>query len=252
MEHLKYNGYESNPEFYKKHRPDYPAELLQYLIELPEQRQLLWDCGTGNGQSAVPMADHFEKVVATDVSPAQLEAAQTKDNIEYIVGAETAPFLEEASVDMITVATAIHWLNNDLFFPEAHRVLKPGGILAVWGYSGIHVHPDLNSLLQHLVDEVLAPYISPHLRIAYDRYQAIQFPYKKEPVPQFSVSRECTLTDVQNYLLSWYPCLRYQELYGKSALPLFEKDLADVWGDENSERTLTWDLELFVGKKANH
>ena len=51
---------------YAKFRPNYPAELFDHLASLPRARALAWDCATGNGQAALGLAQHFEKVVGTD------------------------------------------------------------------------------------------------------------------------------------------------------------------------------------------
>jgi ubiquinone/menaquinone biosynthesis C-methylase UbiE len=69
---------------YALYRPVYPEELFNYIISFVEEREIAWDCATGNGQSAVPLARHFRKVFATDISQKQLQQANKKDNIEYM------------------------------------------------------------------------------------------------------------------------------------------------------------------------
>jgi SAM-dependent methyltransferase len=50
---------------------------------------------------------------------------------------ETLP-LRDAAVDVITCATAWHWIPPDRRGPEAYRVLRPGGTLAIWwAFGGI-------------------------------------------------------------------------------------------------------------------
>ena len=86
------------------------------------------------------LADYFKEVIASDISARQLENAQQKSNIRYqIFSAENTP-LKDNSVDLITIAQALHWFDFDRFYSEARRVLRKrkdaktsrGGILAAW------------------------------------------------------------------------------------------------------------------------
>lgn len=36
---------------------------------------------------------------------------------------------------MITVASALHWLDIHAFYNECRKALKPGGIFAAWAYN---------------------------------------------------------------------------------------------------------------------
>jgi hypothetical protein len=75
----------SSPEFkdhfsavaasYARYRPGYPAVLFETLAGLAPARDLAWDCATGNGQAALHLAEHFARVVATDLSQEQLGRA---------------------------------------------------------------------------------------------------------------------------------------------------------------------------------
>ena len=115
---------------YSESRPRYPKELFEYLKTLAPSLELVWDCATGNGQAAVSLAEHFEKVIATDASPQQIDNVIEKENVEYLVAPAEEIYLEDETVDMVTVATALHWFDHSRFFPEVKRVLKPGGVLA--------------------------------------------------------------------------------------------------------------------------
>jgi ubiquinone/menaquinone biosynthesis C-methylase UbiE len=52
------------------------------------------------------------------------------------------------SVDLVTVAVAIHWFNFDEFYREVKRVLKPNGILAAWTYSLSEISLEIDSLIK--------------------------------------------------------------------------------------------------------
>src|SRR5204862_7300956 len=77
---------------YAAFRPQYPAELFAALAHAAPRRGTAWDCARGNGQAAVGLAPHFESVIATDGSAAQLAAAQPHPRVRYLCAlAETAP-----------------------------------------------------------------------------------------------------------------------------------------------------------------
>lgn len=44
-------------------------------------------------------------------------------------------FLSDASVDLITVGTALHWFDVERFCAECSRVLRPGGVLVAYSYG---------------------------------------------------------------------------------------------------------------------
>src|SRR6185369_7699774 len=116
-----------------RHRPQYPKELFSYLRQICAEHNFAWDCATGNGQAAVSLAKYFAHVEATDVSAEQIEHGLVHPNVHYSVSpAEHTPFHDQ-SFDLITVATAVHWFDQPQFFREVDRVLKPSGVLAIWG-----------------------------------------------------------------------------------------------------------------------
>jgi methylase of polypeptide subunit release factors len=61
---------------YTRFRPRYPRELFKFLASLPSRHESAWDCGTGNGQAAIDLAEFFTQVIATDPSAEQIAHAQ--------------------------------------------------------------------------------------------------------------------------------------------------------------------------------
>jgi hypothetical protein len=60
--------------------------LFEHLARLSPGRRLAWDCGTGNGQAATGIAEHFEQVIATDPSEAQLAESFPHTRVSYRLG----------------------------------------------------------------------------------------------------------------------------------------------------------------------
>jgi ubiquinone/menaquinone biosynthesis C-methylase UbiE len=65
----------------------------------------------------------------------QLSAATAHPWVTYRVAAEHESGARDGSIDLVTVAQALHWLNLPRFYGEARRVLKPGGVVAIWCYA---------------------------------------------------------------------------------------------------------------------
>ena len=104
--------------------------LFHYLAAHAPATQLAWDCGTGNGQAAAGLVERFARVVATDPSATQIANARPQPRVEYRVAMYDTG-LEAGSVQLVTAAQALHWMDVDAFVAEARRVLQPGGRLAV-------------------------------------------------------------------------------------------------------------------------
>ena len=127
-------------EQYAKLRPDYPSKLHEQIWEYcgihPGCRQsLAVDLVCGTGISTRPLAEHFDRVIGIDLSQAQIDNAKTDlPNIQFRVGpGEDLSFLTNESVDLITTANGLHWLNTEHVFAEIKRVL------ASWCFCGIRL-----------------------------------------------------------------------------------------------------------------
>jgi ubiquinone/menaquinone biosynthesis C-methylase UbiE len=109
------------------------------------------DVGAGTGKltrQLVPTGARLIAVEPLDEMRAQLEAAVP--SVEALAGSAEALPLPDASADAITVASAVHWFDLDRALPEFHRVLRPGGGLAVIG-QGRHLDHPLQVAVQAII-----------------------------------------------------------------------------------------------------
>jgi ubiquinone/menaquinone biosynthesis C-methylase UbiE len=100
---------------YAKSRPTYPDNLFKFLASVSPGNNLAWDCATGNGQAAVSLAKYFEKVTATDASEQQIKNAVPHERVMYSVGLADNSGIESGTVDLVTIASALHWMDFDKF-----------------------------------------------------------------------------------------------------------------------------------------
>ena len=234
---------------YAVYRPHYPESLFAYLAGVTSEHELALDCGTGNGQAAIALAERFERVVATDASPAQLTNAPARANVEYRVAASDASGLPSQSVDLVTAAQALHWFNTAAFFAEAKRVLKSDGAIAVWGYGDPILDTNTLQDLLHTFNRVqLEPYWFAERQILLEGYRTVAFPFAELSPPAFQLAARWTLEELTGYLRTWSATASYVERHGVDPVSDLERALAAEWGNPADRREIKWPLHLRVGK----
>ena len=231
---------------YAAHRPGYPEELFDFIASRCPARELAWDCGTGNGQAARSLAPYFRRVVATDASAEQIAAAAPEAGVEFLVAPAEASALAGDSVDLITVAQALHWFNIERFFDEAKRVLKPGGILACWTYHHCSVSPEIDDIIEAVFESV-DDFWPPERKIVENRYRDIAMPFREMAAGPFSMSVPWSAAELLDYMNTWSATQRYSAEIGKDPLAPFRTTMQSEWGDRR--RMVTWPIILRVGRK---
>lgn len=140
-----------DPEFYRRFRPYYPAELfvplaaeLRKRASAPGPRVADVGCGTGHSTlSMLPvlLADDPEaRVIGVDPDPAMLAAArdlcrERGQAVEFVVGSGEETGLHGASFDAVTVGSAFHWMDGARAREEFIRLLKPRGLVMIYEYQ---------------------------------------------------------------------------------------------------------------------
>jgi SAM-dependent methyltransferase len=232
---------------YRAFRPTYPPELFAFLASVAPARELAWDCGTGSGQAAVPLAEHFARVFATDASFEQVKNAEKHPKVEYAVAPAEACPLPDASVDLVLVAQALHWFDRDRFYAEVRRVCKPDGIIAATCYYAPAVGPAVDPLLRKWED-FIRPYWTPERVWVDDGYRSIPFPFPEVPAPPMQVTAPVTLAQFVGYLGTWSASRRYLKQHNADPLERFDPAFATAWGDPSIVRTLRWELAMRLGR----
>ena len=204
------DNFSNQADAYQKFRPIYPLALYEEILMHVEGKSSAWDCGTGNGQVAVILADHFQKVLATDISERQLENAAVKLNLEYMVGRAEQTDFPAHYFDLITVAQAIHWFDLDAFFKEVKRVGKKGGLLAVWGYGLLRINPEIDALLDHFYKIEIGSYWDAERQLIDDRYSSIPLPLEEIKADRsFAIDVEWSRQQFEGYLNTWSSVKKY-------------------------------------------
>jgi len=236
---------------YAEFRPRYPEALFQWLAGLAPGRELGWDCATGSGQAAVALAPLFDRVVATDASAEQIAAAPPHPRVEYRVAPAESSGLAAGSVDLVTVAQALHWFDRPAFYAEAARVLDPDGVLAVWTYGHPHVDPpEADAVFQEFYSETVGPYWPPERALVDAGYRTIEFPFPEVDPPPFEMETHWTLAALLGYVATWSATTRFRRARGFDPVPALEEALAPQWGDPEEARRIRWPLAMRVGRRG--
>ncbi|CAF4103119.1 unnamed protein product [Rotaria magnacalcarata] len=195
---------------YRLHRPAYPKKIFEHILDYyfdgkvtDEKIPLALDVGCGNGQATVDLS--------------------SKDNIQYQCHtAEDLSFLQPNSVDLITIATTLHWLDIEMFLEEAKRVLKPRtGVLAIWTYAlGTLDNPKADAMYHEFHHVLLFPYWNAKRWLADDYYQSLVplLPYKST-LCQYTIENrtETTIGHFLGFIESLSACQTYRKQNGEDA-----------------------------------
>jgi SAM-dependent methyltransferase len=230
---------------YAKFRPGYPDGLFDWIAAQTAAHDLAWDCGCGNGQASVPLAERYSRVVGTDLSPKQIAQAKTHRHIEYRAAPAEDSGLESASTDLVTIAQALHWFDFDRFYTEVKRVLKPGGVIVAWTYQLLRADPAVDALLMDFYSRVLGPYWPPERKWVEAAYRGMPFPFAEIQAPTFEIRLQWTLADLLAYLGTWSATQRYRKAEGADPLPELGERLARAWTD--GTREIVWPLAIRAG-----
>lgn len=127
---------ETTARHYAAARPTYPSELFDTLDELLGHKLAgadVVDVAAGTGISSRQLAERVARVTAVELSAAMLaELSAASPGVHAVQGSGHALPLADDSADLVTFAQAWHWMDPAQAMPEIRRVLRPGGVLALW------------------------------------------------------------------------------------------------------------------------
>lgn len=233
---------------YAASRPQYPAELFDYIIRECAGRDRAWDCGTGSGQAAVVLAEWFAEVEATDVSPQQIANARPHARVRYSVQPAERTAFADRHFSLVTVAQALHWFDFGRFWPEVHRVLQPGGVFAAWTYTLPHLTAELDRIVDAKLLNLIKAYWAPQNRLAWDAYANVPFPFHELQVPQIDMRLSWTLDQFIAYLQTWSATRLCIDATGPGFFADFVTELEGAWGERSRAREVSMDFFCRIGR----
>ena len=232
---------------YAAYRPTYPMALVDALAKVSPSHAHALDCGCGTGQLSVLLAKRFNEVTATDASAAQIAKAQPHDGVSYRTALAENSSLPDASVDLITVAQAAHWLDLDKFYDEARRIAKPHAVLALITYGILHVEGSTDAAVQHFYHDTIGPYWPPERRHVEDGYRSLPFPFSPVELPALTMTAQWNLHSLIGYLNTWSAVKAAKQTLNMNPVDTLAQVLSKDWGDPETERQISWPLSIRAG-----
>lgn len=240
--------FSSSSPGYARFRPGYPPALFEWIARESPGTARAWDCATGTGQAALGLADHFDLVIGTDASRAQLREAAPHPNVLYVRSTAEASALATASMDAIVAAQAVHWFDRPLFFREAARVGRKGALIAVWTYWRLVITPAIDEAVDRFYSGVVGPFWPPERRLIERQYQDIEMPFAPVDAPEIAIDVDMTLDALAGYVGTWSSVHRYREARGADPVPMLIAEVAPLWGDPDGARATRWPLAIRAGR----
>ncbi len=233
---------------YAAFRPTYPPAFVAHIASLAPAHDLAWDVGTGNGQAAVLLANHFQRVHATDRSARQLQHATPHPQVTYAEAPAESSGLGDGSVDLVAIAQALHWFDPDTFHAEVARVLAPRGVVAAWSYGMVAVDPHVDAVVDWFYRERVGRYWPAERNHIETGYRELAFPYHEIDVGDWRIEAMLTRMQLTGYISTWSALRHARDAESTDPLLEFVVRLDEVWpGDER--RAAYWPMIARVGRR---
>lgn len=242
-----HDHFSSHAASYATFRPLYPPALAATIAVHAPSRNLCVECGCGNGQLTLLLANHFQRVEASDASAEQVKHATPHERVNYHTAtAESLPLVSR-SADAIVVAQAAHWFALDPFYAEVRRVAKPNAVLALVCYGSASLDGPAGEVLRRFHYDTLEPYWPPARAIVESGYRTLDFPFRELEAPQLTMEASWSAHQVIGYVNTW-SAVRALEKSGKDVLiRSFEQELLAAWGTPHARKSLRWPLMMRLG-----
>jgi SAM-dependent methyltransferase len=231
---------------YAEFRPRYPAALVAELAELAVRHDVAWDVGCGNGQLSIALATFFSRVIATDPSRAQLDAAERNPRVDYRCEPAEASSIEAASLDLVVAAQAAHWFDWPRFVAEVGRVAKPGALVALVSYGNPSIDGDAGEAIARYRDAV-ASYWPRGREHVENGYRDLTMPWPTVDAPEIAMTELWTRDELFGYVTTWSSTNRRIADKGSGELENLHARLVEIWPD-GERREVRWPLTVKLAR----
>ena len=195
------------------------------------------------------LADHFDQVIATDASKEQLAHAPVHPQVKFRHASAEASGFPDASVDLVTVAAALHWFDLERFYQEVRRVVRPNGVIAAWSYgAAVRIDPEIDPRVDQFAKVTLGPYWAPDFVRVQSRYRQLRFPFEPlpSPHPPLCAGAQWDLDAFISHVKTWSGLVHYVAENGTDPSEDLKRKLKPLWG--SGPREVRWPLFMLLGR----
>ncbi|GFO26418.1 S-adenosyl-l-methionine-dependent methyltransferase [Plakobranchus ocellatus] len=245
---------------YSKNRHQYSDELFKTIVDYCKESipdlNVAVDVGCGPGSSTLGFAKYFKKVIGVDISESQIACAP-KDvrNVEFRVGSsDKLPFIESGSVDLFCAGASFFLMPQKETFAEADRVLRPGGTIAIFGYSSPKTdRPEINHIMENIIAPKVLQFYPKETEQLLDQSRSLELPYPGWiRNDSLSISMNMTVEMHMELIKSSWMAVAYAKAFPGKDLAVEYGTLVKEALEQKStgpDYTLTYDLFLLMGRK---
>jgi SAM-dependent methyltransferase len=134
----------ASADVYERGRPDYPAAAIERIVDRLDLRpgRTVLDLAAGTGKLTRLLVASKANVIAVEpVREMRAELERRVPGVVVLAGTAERMPLTDRYVDAVTVGQAFHWFRQDEALREIHRVLRPGGGVALIWNARDERHP---------------------------------------------------------------------------------------------------------------
>lgn len=240
--------FSSHATAYAAYRPTYPPDLARWLSAIAPSTHTALDVGCGSGQLSLLLAQHFDRVVATDPSRQQIDNAIRHPKIDYRISPAEKSDLPDASVDLLTAAQAAHWFDLPAFYAEAQRVVTQGGAVALIAYAAMQAKGEIEKIVEQFRLATLRDYWPIERALVENNYRDISTPFAPIAAPDLVIEVEWPLAALTGYLDTWSAVRAMERDIGRGPIEAVAIELTRAWGNPDTPRKICWPLTIVAGR----
>lgn len=158
---------------YSAARPEYPRQVFDRMVLQHGGRfHCAVDIGCGTGQSLAGLDQIARHLIGVDPSPLMLaEAKRRVPHARFVLSSGEETNLPSESVDLVSIATAFHWMDQKKAIREARRILRPGGLFSVYRYDIPKLGGAAGEAFERRLQRDWRPFISDKILFATDPFE---------------------------------------------------------------------------------
>ena len=234
-------------EAYDRYRIGYAPEVYEALDEyglVPGGHVL--DIASGTGLVANALAERGHRVTGIDISEPMLARARARvPGAVFVTGnAEALPFPND-TFDAAVSAQSFHWLDRDKALAEAVRVVRPGGIVAVW-WKELMRGDTLRLMREEVSHHIGVPKLAPIIADEFDAFEHASLVDDRLRVIPWIVPMT-----VGHYLGYERSRARARHAFG-TALETYLAALGERLGPPETSLSLSYLHLVYLGRVAGH
>jgi ubiquinone/menaquinone biosynthesis C-methylase UbiE len=242
------SDYDTLATDYDQGRIGYANELYTTLVDYgvaPSHKILDVACGTG--LASRPFIENNYDVTGVDRSETMLSIARNRlPEAQWVEGAAEALPFDAESFDVVLSAQAFHYLDRSAGVREALRVLRPGGIIAIWWKHLMNDDP-VHRLRESVMQELGATPPPQGLIGGFNEFYGAALHDHTLRVLTWR-----TAVPLEHYLADERSHKSVQDALGANAgeyFKVFEERLRERYGVGNPLITLAYMHYVYLGKK---